>query len=233
MTTATIEQMDTTATLDVVTQAEAVRIADASSYTQATELLKTIKSFQADIKAYYEPRKSQAKAVHQQYCDDERARLAPLVRAEASLKGALLTYDEAQERLRLAEQRRLEEEARQREETRRLEEAALLEREGNAANDPELLYQANELLTQPIETPLVSIAKTTPKVSGVSYREIWKAECVSLLHLVRHVAEHPEHLNLLQANGTALNQLARAQKSGLKLPGVRVMCEKNVAAGGR
>lgn len=236
MTTGTIERMDTTEALDIVQQVDvlcAARLVDALAYTAATGLLKTVKGFQSEIKTYYEPRKAQAKAVHQQYCDDERERLLPLTTAESLLKRSLLAYDEEQARIQREEQRWLEEMARKQEEERRLAEAAALEMEGNASDDPELLFQANELITQPIETPLVSVARATPKIAGVAYRENWKAECVSLLQLVRHVAEHPEHLNLLQANGTALNQLARAQKSGLKLPGVRIICEKNIAAGGR
>jgi hypothetical protein len=233
MTTATVEQMDTTETTDIVQRAQAIAIVDGGSYTQAGELLRTVKAFQSDVTHYYKPRKEQAKAVHQQYCDDERDRLAPLLRAEAALKQGMKSFDDQQELLRQAEQRRLEEEARRRAEARQLEEAAALEMEGNAANDPELLYQANELLTQPVETPLVTLAKATPKVAGVTYRETWKGECVDLMRLVRHIAEHPEHVNLLQANTTAINQLARAQKSGLKLPGLRVLMDRDIAAGRR
>lgn len=233
MTVATVEQMDTAQATDIVERVQVMAVVDAHTYTKAGELLKTVKAFQGDIIAYYEPRKKQAKAVHQQYCDDERERMVPLLRAEADLKQSMRAFDDQQELLRQAEQRRLEEDARKREEARRIDEAAALELEGHAANDPELLSQANELLAQPVETPLVSVAKSTPKVAGVTYRETWKGECVDLMRLVRHIAEHPEHINLLQANTTAINQLVRAQKSGLKLPGVRVWMDRDIAAGRR
>lgn len=233
MTTATIEQMDLAPATDVVRQAQTLTVVDAPSYEQAGGVLKAVKAFQREIKEWFEPRKSQAKTVHQQYCDDERERLAPLLKAEAVLKSAMQAFDDQQEMLRRAEQRRLEQDARDREERRRLDEAATLEMEGNATNDPELLYEANELLARPVETPLVSVAKATPKVAGVTYRETWKGECTGLMQLVQHVAEHPEHLNLLQANATAISQLARAQKSGLRIPGVRVWSQRDIAAGGR
>jgi hypothetical protein len=56
---------------------------------------------------------------------------------------------------------------------------------------------------------------------GASVRENWKCELTNKLELVKFVAANPSFLNLVDFNQTAGNQLAKAQKSGLRIPGLR------------
>jgi len=72
-----------------------------------------------------------------------------------------------------------------------------------------------------------------PRVEGVSFRENWRAEVVDKVAFVTAVASRPELVNLVDANLVALGHLARAHKSALNLPGVRVWCEHVVAASRR
>lgn len=72
-----------------------------------------------------------------------------------------------------------------------------------------------------------------PRVEGVSFRENWRAEVVDKVAFVTAVASRPELVNLVDANLAALGHLARAHKSALNLPGVRVWCEHIVAASRR
>jgi hypothetical protein len=47
------------------------------------------------------------------------------------------------------------------------------------------------------------------------------------------VATHPDQINLLLANTVALNQMARAMKMALHIPGVKVIEKRDIAAGSR
>lgn len=214
-------------------QARALRIIDSPTYEKAAELLAGIKGLRGEVNAAFDPIITDAHRAHKTACDKKRQAEAPLVEAEGVIKTAMGEYNTAQERLRQAEERRLQEEARQREETRRVEEAAALEREGNATNSPELLYEANELIERPVAAPPVSVARTVPKVASIVHRENWSARVVSLTALIKYVAAHPEHQNLLTPNTAALNSLARAMKANLKVDGVQAVNTPIVAAASR
>jgi hypothetical protein len=84
-----------------------------------------------------------------------------------------------------------------------------------------------------IVTGAASASGNAPRVEGVSFRENWRAEVVDKAAFVAAVASRPELVNLLDANLAALGHLARAHKSALNLPGVRVWCEQIVAASRR
>jgi hypothetical protein len=186
-----------------------------------------------------------------------------LQQAEAKLKGAMLTWDNEQERIRREEQRRAEEarraeqarldaERRQREEEARRaeEEARRLEEEaraaaaaGDAAKAQELEQQAQqeanaasdaaaeahslattaEVITMPVQTQVT-------KVSGVHTSKTVDFEVASLHELVKHVAAHPELLNLVTADTVKLRAYVRGLGMNCQLPGVRVFEKKTLAA---
>lgn len=227
--------------IDVVTKqaltwpdrARGIRISDATTYTQAAELLKGIKALRQEVDATFDPIIAAAFKAHREACAQKKKAEAPLAEAEAILKRGCVDYDMEQERIAKAEEIRLREEARRAEEQRRLEEAAALEREGNETNNPELLYEANELIEQPVETPGVVVAKNTPKVNGISYRETWNARVTNLQKLIQFVAKNPQHANLLAPNYAALNGLARSLKTGMRIDGVEAVCTKQAVASGR
>jgi hypothetical protein len=109
-------------------------------------------------------------------------------------------------------------EARQRME-REAAEAATAGREEEAF----AMRQAAEVMSAPVRT--VAVQKT----AGISTRSNWKAMVTDLSQLVAFVAANPEHLNLLQANPQALTALAKAQKQGMKVPGVKAWNDAGVA----
>lgn len=186
-----------------------------------------------------------------------RAPTAYLEQAEALLKKAIQGYDREQEKLRVAEQARLEEAARQeraqlaaeaaareaaaREEAEKIqraaaeaaaagkaEEAARLSAEAESraeqgAAEVATLQQTATLITAP-----VVVAPVLTK--GVSTRKVWKAEISDKLALIRYVAEHPEYIDLLDANMSAVNKIALALKKNCPLGGVRVFEDDVIAA---
>lgn len=214
-------------------KARALRILDALGYERAAAMLLEIKALRGQVNEAFDPIITDANRVHKTACGKKREAEQPLVDAELVLKSAMGDWHREQERHRVAEQRRLEEEARQREEARRLEEAAALEREAHQTGDVGLQEEAEALISQPVQTMPVSVARTTPKVAGIVHRENWSARVTSMRALIKFVAEHPEYDTVLTVNPAVLNGLARSLKGNLKIDGVQAVNTPTVAAGAR
>jgi hypothetical protein len=212
-------------------QAGALVIQNPEQYGHEAERLKGIKAFQKRVAEFFDPLKRKASEAHKALCDAERKALAPVVEDEAAIKRALIAFDQEQERIRRAEENRLREEARLREEQRRLEEAAALEREATATGDAEMMEEAQALIAAPVEAPVVHLERAMPKVAGIVTREVWKGEVVDVAKLVQAAAANPQWVNLLVPNNTAVQQLARALKGAMNVPGIRVYAESQIAAG--
>lgn len=132
------------------------------------------------------------------------------------LRPLLASRLQAKQRAEEQRQREAQEAAMREERERKLQEAAHLETTG--ASEEEVQEVLAEAETLP---PPVVAAQPITNIRGVSTRDNWKCEITSVLQLVIFIATHPEHINLLMVNTTAANQLAKAQKSGMKLPGLR------------
>jgi hypothetical protein len=204
-------------------RAKAARVSDTVTYLTACELLKGIKALRQKIGETFDPHIKRAFEAHRALCREKADAEAPLTEAEMILKRALVAWDTEQERLRREEERRLADEARRQEEQRRLEEAAALEREAERTQDPQLREEAHALFEQPIETPTVVVAKSTPKVSGITYRELWKYRIADASKVPREY---------LKVDDIRIGGVVRALKGGTKIPGVEVYVEKVAAAGG-
>lgn len=118
---------------------------------------------------------------------------------------------EAREVLRKAEQDRL------------LAEAAHAESVGESKAVVEAIVQEAQSLPAP---PVA--ARPITSVSGASTRDNWKCEIVDKRATILHVAERLKAgddslLNLLAIDTTTANQLARAQKSTMKIPGLHAI----------
>jgi hypothetical protein len=207
-------------------RARALVVADDSAFVAASETLNEIKSLRKEIDATFDPIIKKAHEAHAEAIAQKRRHETPLAEAEQIIKRTLTVYRSEQERKAAEERRRLEDEARKREEERLLSEAL----DAEAAGEDEAAMQ---IIAEPIAPPPVRVAPPTPKVAGVQFRETWTFTCDSLLEVVKHVAAHPEDLNLLQLNTVAVRQMVNARKSLMKVPGIRVYSEKTVAAGGR
>lgn len=186
-----------------------------------------------------------------------------LQQAEAKLKGAMLTWDDEQERIRKeearkaeearrveqaridAERRQREEEARQQEqEARRLEdEARAAAAAGDTQQAEQLQEQAQEkahaaedaaadaqALATTAEVITMPIVTQQSKVAGVHTSKTMDYQVTSLHELVKHVAEHPELLNLVNVDSVRLRAYVRGLGMNCQLPGVRVFEKKSLSA---
>lgn len=204
-------------------KARALSIVDAATYAAACEFLKGIKALRAEIADTFSPHITRAHEAHKALLKERADAEAPLAEAERIAKAALVVYDQAQERERQAEMARLREDARRQEADRRLTEAVALEAEGSTA-------EAEALMEMPIDLPVIAVAPSIPKVTGISYRETWSGTLTDLAALIRYVAANPQFMSLLQVNQVALNGLARSIKGQLQIPGVQAVSTRDVAA---
>lgn len=204
------------------------------SYTAAGELILGIKALRKRIGDVFDPHIKRAFESHRALTREKADAEAPLIEAERLLKERLVTYTEAQERIRREAQRQADEEARRREEDDRLARAAAMETEGQQYGDTGLVAEAHALLeAPPLPVAAAPVPKATPKVAGITMRTDYTCQLDNLGALVQYVAKHPQFLNLLTFNQTAGTALARAQRDQMRVPGLRVVPVSRVAAGGR
>lgn len=103
------------------------------------------------------------------------------------------------------------------------------------AREAEARQQATALEVAAIEnvaavTVAAPVATTQVKVSGVSSAKSYDFEVTDLYALVKHIAEHPEHVSLVQADSIKLRGLVKSLGMNTKLPGVRVFVKSTLRA---
>jgi hypothetical protein len=132
-------------------------------------------------------------------------------------------WQQAQERLRLEEERRQEEAQRKLAEDEAINTAAALEKEGR-------VEEAEAIISTPVDVAPVSVASNVPRVQGVSKpRERNIPEVTSLMLLVKAVAEGKVPLKAIEANMVFLRQMATALGTNMNYPGVKVKQEAKSA----
>ncbi len=140
--------------------------------------------------------------------------LAPLGKAECTIKGKVLRYQQEMEAERRRQEEALRKKAREEEETRRLAEAERLEAEGEPG-------QAEQVLDAPIAPTPVVLPPAAPKPEGLSRRVVWKFE-------VMNASLIP--MDYMKVDEAALGALARNLKERATVPGVRFYAEEVLAA---
>ncbi len=209
--------------VSLVENAKSLTIVDDATYTRAGEILTLVAGLRKEITAFFSPLKSKAAAAHKAICDAEKQKLAPVAEAESAVKRALVSYESEQERKRRELEAKLREEARKAEQEARALEAAQLKEQGE-------VELAERVLEAPSVAPTVVLPKSTPRVAGVSFREVWSAEVTDLVALCRAIADGTQPASLVEPNTTALNGLARSLKGAMAVPGVRAVAQKVAAS---
>ncbi|MHB8109694.1 MAG: hypothetical protein ACYDHW_06650 [Syntrophorhabdaceae bacterium] len=203
--------------LSIPEHARSIKIIDADTYSQAGEVLVTIKGLRKEIGAAFDPIIKKAHEAHKEAKAQKDKAEAPLIEAENILKPAISAYDREQERIRREEEARQREIARKAEEERRLQEALQAEKEGDAA-------AAQAIIEEPVYVPPVVIEKTTPKVQGISKQTIWKFRIVNESLIPR---------DYMMADQVKIGGVVRATKGSIKIPGVEIYSEDIIKAAAR
>jgi len=212
-------------TQTMLQRAQALEIVDQATYDAAVELGRAIKDLRAEAEAHHRPVIQAALEAHRRALEAFRRIDEPLRSAEAEIKRRLAAWTAEQERLRQEAERRAREEA-ERAAAEALE--AQLE-QMEAAGAPAEVIQA--VIARAESAPVMAprAAPQYERAPGIAARKTYRAQVVSMIDLIRWVAQNPTHETLLQPNQSALNSLARAQRENLRIPGVRVVVEDTVA----
>lgn len=211
-------------TTDIIKEAQALTITNPDQYTKAALFLKGVKELGKEIKATFDEPIKIAHAAHKAIVAAKKRHEGPLLEAEGLVKGKISTWTEAESRRMEAEREAKAREGLDMEVARREAEIEALRSAGQN-------HEADFLESQPVTPPVVQVDTETPKVDGVSSRELWSGEVTDLLMLVRYVAKSPDLIHLLKPNQTAINSMARGQKERLMIPGVQAVKKTVVAAG--
>lgn len=164
-----------------------------------------------------------------------------LGQGEALLKRKMLGWDQEQERIRAEAQRKADEAAaaqrrileaealaRQQEADAAVKAAAAAEASGNQAAAELARAEAQRKAAEVQAATTAALVVSAPvvlaavKTSGISTSKKADFEVVDLHALVKHIAQHPELINLLIADSTKLRAYVRGVGMACALPGVRV-----------
>lgn len=220
----------------LVQQANALTITDDASYRTAAEFGKGIMALKKKIADFFLPHKKRAHDLHKALCSDEAAQLEPVEQAEAIVKRSVLAYRIAEAKREQELQRQREAQALKLEEDRQLQAAIDAEEEGDHE-------AAAAIIAAPIETPVVRMQATTPKVSGVAGTKRWSYDELSVdLHdVIRHIAglppgaklAHPALVNLLKLDSASVRQRISADREHFNVPGIRAYQVEGVSFGSK
>lgn len=212
-----------------------IKVSSPDEYQRAGQLLLTAKSYMKDLEETFEPEKTRRFNSHRELCAELNRGMAPAEAIGKALSAAITNFQREAERQRQAEQARLQELARKQaeeEQRKRQEENALAAAiEAEQSGNKEL---AEQIISAPIDStpawvPPVILQSSVPKIEGLSSRNTWKARVkgdpgtpeheANFLLLVKAVAEGKAPMSLLKLNDAALNQLGKAMKTQLNVPG--------------
>lgn len=222
----------TIATLDlerrVTTLADQARelvITDQESYDRGAALLRGVVSLRIEIVDHHAEMKRTTHRAWQAAIAAEKKLLDPVAEAERIYKARLTAYE--------AEQRRIEAEARAQAEKEALafaeaqREREIEEAEAAGADAAEVAA----ICAEPLPAVLAELPPPAfQRAAGISTANNWKGECISIAQLVQAIAAGKANINLVAANGTAINALARATRGTLTVPGIKFFNEPTVRA---
>lgn len=197
----------------ILAEAESYKVSTPAQYTDASDVLKRIKSHQKKLdeteSGITKPINDGLKAIRDLFRGPkERAS-----RAESLVKRAMVAYTEEQDRIRREEQRLADERARK--ERERLEAQAAKALQAGKVEKAETLQERAATVVAPV------IDRTPPKVAGQSIREVWKFEVTNEALVPREYCSPDDK---------KIRAVVLALKGGTTIPGVRVYSEKNLAS---
>lgn len=187
-------------------------IDSASEYSYAADLLKVIK---VELKAALDAKKDLTQPLNEakQKIIDEFKPFETLCKAvEKHIKDQMIAFQE-----------KAEEAAKQAQEESAREKACLrkdLEKQLMAAMSAGDNAKADEIMAQ-IGALQSDLGADKVKEQGVSTRETWTWELVSITDLVSAASAGKVPLKVITVNETELNKMVKAQGDGLNIPGIK------------
>jgi hypothetical protein len=208
-------------------KAAAISVADQQSHDLACEWIQAIKELRQRAEDHHRPSIQAAHKAHQEALKALASINDPLDEAEKVLKKKVGAYIVEQQRVEALARAKAEAEARRQAEEERERELAQAEAEGADAEE------ISAMIAAPLVVAPARVEPAFQQAKGVSVAANWKGEVTSLGALVKAVAENKASIGLVMPNETAINQLAKATRGTLVIPGIRFFSESVVRAGRR
>lgn len=198
----------------IVAEAESFKVATATQYADAGEVLKRIKGHQKSLEemelSITRPINAGLKGIRDLF----RSPRDLASRAESLVKRAMILFSDEQDWIRREDQRKADEAARKQQEK--------LQAQAAKAAASGRTEKAAELETRAAMTVAPIIHRDPPKIAGVSDRVSWKFEITDEATVPRNYCSPDER---------KIRGVVQAMKGDTQIPGVRVWQEKNIAAG--
>jgi hypothetical protein len=195
-----------------IDQAMMLIVDDQVTYDIAIDTAKSFKNmwavWEAKRKSYADP----LNALKEQVQNDFMPILKGLTEAERITKNKALQYMAQQEEIRRKAQAELDRIAREAVIAAE-KEAAKLQKAGKI-EEAAAVRECAAVASAPVLAPAVT------QSGGTGARKSWKGKVTDLAALVKCVAQHPEYINLIEIDQSALNKLAQATAGNLVLGGV-------------
>jgi hypothetical protein len=184
--------------------------------------LQSIKKKSKEIEAKRQELKAPILEAGRKVDDLFKPALAVLAAAEEAIKKQMIAYQREQERIR-----------------KEAEDKARIELERAERARMKAIEKGDVTKVAKLEERVASIAATVAdsppltKVRGFSITEIWNAQVVDFMALVKAVAAGKQPIELLLPNEKALDDLAKAHTTNLSIPGVLAVKRDSAASRAR
>jgi len=175
---------------------------------RACQLQDALADLERQIHAVHDPAVEAALAAHRAAVAARKQLLEPVEQARSLLKKALIQWQTQQKELAAK---------------------AAMEAQKAAMQAAEA---ARVQIAEQTGVPPEEIAMVAPKVEPISapkvvaVRTIWQAEVYDLMALLKAIVDGQQPIEYVQPNMTALNARARADKTLMKVPGVRAIAKQ-------
>jgi len=193
-------------------QAKAITVTNDVEYEEAAQFGRLIKDKTAAVTDFFKPLKDAAHKAHKAICDREKSTLAPLQKAEATVKKTMGDYVMEQERKRREQEEALKRAAAA-ERERLLAEAAEKEKAGDAEGAEAAVTEA---IVMDEATLYQAAAIAKPQATGVTTSKDW--EIVEVRE--SEVPVSTMGIIIRPVDQGAIMRLIRASKGTVQIPGV-------------
>jgi hypothetical protein len=177
--------------------------------------VKKVKDYRTDVVAFFAPIKQKAHEAWKAITEKEKYFTNKLDGFENTAKRAILTFDQAEEEKRFAEQRRLQAVA----DEQARKEREKLEKEAAKLKTPEL-KEARLEAAAAVTAPVIEIAQTAEKQKGEATKTTWKARVINAALVPREYCV---------PNEKELDAIAKATKGSKQIPGVEFYTEQTLS----
>jgi len=203
--------------LQAVEQAHKFEIKTNEQNLMAAERLNSIQLLKKEVNETFDPIISKCHKAHKEAKAQKDRFAIPLMTAERAYKTKIAEFADEQERIRLKEENRLRKIAEDKEQKLRIKAEEAL-KQGDERKAEKLLDKAEAI-------PVPVVAPKFEKPSNISFTMRYSAEIEDRKAIPRYFSG----IELLLPDMQAINRLARSTKGTIKIPGIRIIAEKDVS----